>query len=158
MAIRKGKRFDAEMDETFPQGLVLVGGVRAATEFQSQEDRTRGREPRQLFDEQTAKHMWLGTVTDPDESRAKRASFEIKLVADVQPVPPTDEVMPGMRPIALEGLQVEPRIAGQGEFKYLTYQVWATGFADPTQGSGRTSKTPASASTASKETSAKEAA
>lgn len=36
-----------------------------------------------------------------------------------------------MRPVALDGLEVEPKVTGQGEYKSLTFQVWATGFADP---------------------------
>lgn len=38
-------------------------------------------------------------MTNPDEAKVKRASFEITLLADVQPVPTTSEVLPGMRPI-----------------------------------------------------------
>jgi hypothetical protein len=46
----------------------------------------------------------------------------------VQPVPTTTEVLPGMRPIRLEGLTAEPRVAGNGEFKYQSYVYRATGF------------------------------
>lgn len=67
-------------------------------------------------------------MTDPDESNGKRASFEITFVADVQPVPSTAEVLPGMRPIQLDGLTAEPRVAGNGEFKYQSYIYRATGF------------------------------
>ncbi|MGH4010586.1 MAG: hypothetical protein ACRDTH_20910, partial [Pseudonocardiaceae bacterium] len=49
-------------------------------------------------------------------------------VADVQPVPTTSEVLPGMRPIELEELTAEPRVAGNGEFKYQSYVYRATGF------------------------------
>jgi hypothetical protein len=131
VAIHRGKRFEVGMGEAFPKGLVLTGDVEAATEYQSQEDRQRGRDPRPLIDEQTGKRIWKASVMDPDEPKAKRASFEVYVTADVQPVPPTEEVLPGMRPIAFDGLLAEPRVAGQGEFKYLSYQFWATGFADP---------------------------
>lgn len=138
MAIRKGRRFKDDFDAAFPKGLVLNGEVVPGVEYQSAEDRSRGREPRPLIDEQTGLRIFKAMVTDPDETKAKRASSEVNLIAEVQPVPPTEEVLPGMRPIALEGMQVEPRIAGQGEYKYLTYQVWATGLADPGKGSTRT--------------------
>lgn len=131
MAIHRGKRFEVAMADAFGKGLVLTGDVEAATEFQSQEDRQRGRDPRPLIDEQTGKRIWKASVMDPDEPKTKRASFEVYVTADVQPVPPTEEVLPGMRPIAFEGLRAEPRVAGQGEFKYLSYQFWAIGFADP---------------------------
>ena len=77
----------------------------------------------------TGKRQWKATVTDPDETNAKRASFEITFIADVQPIPTTGEVLPGMRPIELEGLTAEPRVAGNGEFKYQSYLYRATGFA-----------------------------
>jgi hypothetical protein len=69
----------------------------------------------------TGQRQWRATVTDPDEPTAKRASFEITFIADVQPVPSTTEVLPGMRPIELEDLTAEPRVAGNGEFKYQSY-------------------------------------
>ncbi|WP_410656320.1 hypothetical protein [Amycolatopsis sp. lyj-112] len=126
MAIYKGFRFPIEFDEAFGQGLVMVGEVSPDTEYQSRED--RGRPARQRVDEVTGKRQWKVTVTDPDEVKAKRASFEITLLADVQPVPTTSEVLPGMRPIELEGLTAEPKVAGQGEFKYQSYLFRATGF------------------------------
>ncbi len=128
MAIYKGYRFNIGFDEAFGQGLVMVGEVSPDNEYQSREDRAAGRPTRQRVDEVTGKRQWKVTVTDPDEVKAKRASFEITLLADVQPVPPTSEVLPGMRPIELEGLTAEPKVAGQGEFKYQSYAFRATGF------------------------------
>jgi hypothetical protein len=95
---------------------------------------------RQKLDQVTGKRQWKATVTDPDETNAKRASFEITFVADVQPVPTTTEVLPGMRPIELDGLTAEPRVAGNGEFKYeFKYQSYiyrATGFTAVTAAAG----------------------
>lgn len=129
MAIPKGYRFAIEFDEAFPQGLVLVGEVSSDNEYQTREDRAAGRPVRQKTDQLTGRRQWKATVTDPDEANAKRASFEITFIADVQPVPTTSEVLPGMRPIMLEGLTAEPRVAGNGEFKYQSYLYRATGFA-----------------------------
>nr|CEL14009.1 hypothetical protein [Kibdelosporangium sp. MJ126-NF4]CTQ88376.1 hypothetical protein [Kibdelosporangium sp. MJ126-NF4] len=67
-------------------------------------------------------------MTDPDEVKAKRASFEIVLLAEIQPVPSTSEVLPGVRPVELEGLTAEPKVAGNGEFKYQSFVYRATGF------------------------------
>ncbi|WP_329051993.1 hypothetical protein OG738_06295 [Amycolatopsis sp. NBC_01488] len=136
MAIMKGHRFPIEFDSAFPQGLVLVGEVAPDNEYQSREDRAAGRPTRQRVDEATGKRQWKATVTDPDETKAKRASFEITLLADVQPVPATPEALPGMRPIELEGLTAEPKVAGQGEFKYQSYVFRATGFKAAGSGSG----------------------
>jgi hypothetical protein len=128
MAIPRGHRFPIEFAEAFPQGLVLVGEVAPDSEYQSREDRAAGRPVRQRVDELTGKRQWKATVTDPDERNAKRASFEITFLADVQPVPTTAEVLPGVRPIELDGMTAEPRVAGNGEYKYQSYLFRATGF------------------------------
>lgn len=128
MGIPKGFRFEIEFSEAFPQGLVLMGEVAPDNEYQSQDDRARNRPVRQRVDELTGKRQWKATVTDPSETNAKRASFQITFLADVQPVPTTSEVLPGVRPVELEGLTAEPRLAGNGEFKYQSYVYRATGF------------------------------
>ncbi|MFE3170409.1 hypothetical protein ACFXPA_13905 [Amycolatopsis sp. NPDC059090] len=148
MAIEKGHRFAIDFDEAFPQGLVMVGEVIPDNEYQSREDRAAGRPVRQRIDEVTGKRQWRAAVTDPGETKAKRASFEVTFLADVQPVPTTAEALPGMRPVELDGLTAEPRVGGQGEFKYQTYVFRATGFkAAP----GKSSSRSASASSASGE-------
>jgi hypothetical protein len=139
MAINRDHRFRVDFDEAFPQGLVMVGEVSPDNEYQSREDKAAGRAVRQRMDELTGKRQWVCMVTDPDEIKAKRASFEITLIADVQPVPTTSEVLPGMRPIELEGLTAQPKVAGQGEFKYQSYAFRATGFKAAASGGGRVS-------------------
>ncbi|MCG8916962.1 hypothetical protein L6E12_14305 [Actinokineospora sp. PR83] len=136
MAIAKGHRFPVEFGVAFPQGLVLMGEVAPDTEYQSREDRSAGRPVRQKVDELTGKRQWKATVTDPSEVNAKRASFDLVLLADVQPVPTTAEVLPGLRPVELDGLTAEPRVAGNGEFKYQAYVFRATGFHATGSGSG----------------------
>ncbi|GAA3053918.1 MULTISPECIES: hypothetical protein [Actinokineospora] len=129
MGITKGHRFPITFADAFPQGLVLVGDVGPNTEFQSREDRAAGRPVRQRVDEVSGQRQWKATVTDPSEVNAKRASFEVTLLADVQPVPTSVEALPGMRAVELVGLTAEPRVSGNGEFKYLSYIYRATGFA-----------------------------
>ncbi|SFQ63514.1 hypothetical protein [Amycolatopsis rubida] len=136
MAIERNHRFEMQFEEAFPQGLVMVGEVSADNEYQSREDRAAGRPTRQRVDEVTGKRQWKFMATDLGEPKAKRASFEMTLLADVQPVPTTGEVLPGMRPVELEGLTAEPRVGGQGEFKYQTYVFRATGFRAAASGSG----------------------
>ncbi|WP_410589733.1 hypothetical protein [Amycolatopsis sp. lyj-23] len=147
MAIDKGHRFAVPFDEAFPQGLVMVGEVSPDNEYQSREDKAAGRPVRQRVDEVTGKRQWKFLATDLGETRAKRASFEVTLLADVQPVPSSAEVMPGMRPVELEGLTAEPKVAGQGEYKYQSYVYRATGFA--AAGSGAAGKSSRSGSSAS---------
>ena len=136
MAIPRGYRFTIAFDTAFPQGLVLIGDVTPDNEYQTREEKASGRPVRQKIDQLTGKRQWKATVTDPDEPTAKRASFEITLIAEVQPVPTTTEVLPGMRPIALEELSAEPRVAGNGEFKYQSYVYRATGFTATTSAAG----------------------
>lgn len=144
MAIPRGHRFAIEFDIAFPQGLVLVGEIAPDNEYQTREDKAAGRPVRQRIDEFSGKRQWKATVTDPDEPNGKRASFEITFVADVQPVPTTAEVLPGMRAIELDGLTAEPRVAGNGEFKYQSYVYRATGF--KAASGGRSSRTASGAS------------
>lgn len=136
MAIPRGYRFDIAFDSAFPQGLVLIGDIAPDNEYQTREDKAAGRPVRQKVDQVTGQRQWKATVTDPDEPTAKRASFEITLIADVQPVPTTTEVLPGMRPIQLNGLTAEPRVAGNGEFKYQSYLYRAIGFTATTSAAG----------------------
>jgi hypothetical protein len=128
MAIPREYRFGIKFDDAFPQGLVLIGDVAPDNEYQTREEKAAGRPVRQKLDEVTGQRQWKATVTDPGEPAAKRASFEITLIAEVQPVPTTAEVLPGMRPLELDGLTAEPRVAGNGEFKYQPYVYRATGF------------------------------
>ena len=136
MAIPRGYRFDIEFDSAFPQSLILIGDVAPDNEYQTREDKAAGRPVRQKIDQVTGQRQWKATVTDPDEPTAKRASFEITLIADVQPAPTTTEVLPGMRPIELDGLTAEPRVAGNGEFKYQSYLYRATGFTATSSAAG----------------------
>lgn len=148
MAIARGHRFPVEFEDAFPQGLVLMGELAADTEYQSREEKASGRPIRQKLDELTGKRQWKASVTDPNEPNSKRASFDVTFLADVQPVPTTTEVLPGMRPVELAGLTAEPRVAGNGEFKYQSYLFRATGFraAGAAGGGQRKSAVPADAS------------
>jgi hypothetical protein len=150
MAIAKGYRFEIPFDVAFPKGLVLIGEVAPDTEYQSQQDRASNRPMRQRVDEVTGLRQWKATVTDPDQPNAKRASFEIVFTADHQPVPTTSEALPGMRPIELDGLTAEPKVAGNGEFKYQSYTFRASGFKTAAGASARGSSKSAPTSDASK--------
>ncbi|MET7769098.1 hypothetical protein [Nocardia sp. NPDC005366] len=120
--------FTPAFGEAFPKGLFLLGEIQAVTEFST--DRNAPKRQKVDFDNEgngTGKRLWKGTVTDPTAMGAKNASFDVVFVADVQPVPAVGEVVPGMTPIELEGLQVKPKVAGSGEFKSIGYNVRATG-------------------------------
>lgn len=123
MAIKKGYRFPVAHREVFPRGLMLLGPIGPDMEFE--------RPNVQRTDPETGLLQWRGSMTDPDEDKAKRASFDVTFLAAVQPVPSTPELVPGsgIRMIELEGLTAEPRRMGQGEYTYVGYVYRATGIA-----------------------------
>ena len=121
MAIKRGHRFSVEHAEVFPKGLMLLGPIGPDMEYE--------RPNVQKTDPVTGLLQWVAAVSDPDEDKAKRASFQVTFLAPVQPVPSTPELLPGsgIRMIELVGLTAEPRRMGQGEFTYVGYVYRATG-------------------------------
>lgn len=130
MAIKKGYRFPVEFAEAFPRGLVLLGEIGPDTQYESDPNKPKVQKvDLDKNGEGSGLRQWKATVTDPDEDKAKRASFEIIFVSSHQPIPVGDELVPntGMRMVELEGLTAEPKVMGQGEFKYQGYTYRATG-------------------------------
>jgi hypothetical protein len=82
--------------------------------------------------------VWKIAVTDQNEPNTKRRAYDVLLLSDTEPVPTTEEIADGLRPIRLEGVTVQPRVGGTGEFRYLTYTVRATGYAPAPSASGAT--------------------
>ena len=80
MALPRDQRFPVSFGEAFPLGLVLVGDIGPDTEFQP--DRTKP--AHQRVDEITGLRIWKAAVMDPSETKAKRASFEMFFLAEVQ--------------------------------------------------------------------------
>lgn len=121
MAIKRGFRFPVEHAVVFPKGLMLLGPIGPHMEFE--------RPNVQITDPQTGLLQWVAAVSDPDEDKAKRASFEVIFTAPVQPVPSTPELVAGsgIRMIELEGLTAEARRMGQGEYTFVGFVYRATG-------------------------------
>jgi hypothetical protein len=111
MGMDKFHRFEVPFDQAFPRGLVLNGDVEPDNEFQE----NRNAAPRQKVDEQTGKRQWKAVFSDPAHVKEADASVRVTFLSDVQPVPTTEEFMPGcgMRPVVLEDLRVTPRVTGQ---------------------------------------------
>lgn len=124
---RKDFRFTPAFSDYFRLGLYQTGPVRPDTEYTGDPNRLGP----QKRDSATGLLVWKVTVNDPGERNPRRKSYEVLLLSDTEPVPTTDEIAPGIRPIELTGLMVTPRVGGQGEFKYLTHTVRATGYAPP---------------------------
>jgi hypothetical protein len=138
-------RFNVSFDEWFPQGLYLMGEITQAFEYQSQEDRAKGRPARPIVDQATGLHVFRGQCSDPAAEKAREQAFTVEFVAKVQPVPPA-AIAPNVpvRAIVLEGMTVRPRAEASGQAKWITYQIRATGMrgvnAGGQTGSGRSAK------------------
>lgn len=144
MAIKRGHRFPVQHADAFPKGLMLLGPLRPDMEY----DRPNV----QKTDPVTGLPQWVGAVSDPDEDKAKRASFELTFLAPVQPVPATAELLPGsgIRIIELDGLTAEPRRMGQGEYTYVGFVYRATGIKGDTNSPLQAPKSAGSAVNGSK--------
>ncbi|MFD3510878.1 hypothetical protein [Nocardia sp. NPDC058666] len=137
MAITRGFRFQVpNFREVFPKDLILMGEIEPLIKYNP--DRNAMPEQRRDFDPKTGTGtgllMWKANVTDPTELKANRASFALWFIAEVVPIPQAEESLPGMRRLVVEGLMAEPKIAGQGDFKYQSYQFYATGIAGDNSG------------------------
>jgi len=108
MAVPRGTRFDIDHDAVFPAGAAIVGPVTPDMEYVSNEDKARGKQPKQKIDEQTGLPQWKVTVTDPSAEKDRDKSATVTLLDRVQPVPPP-AAMQGFdfRPVVFEGLTVE---------------------------------------------------
>jgi hypothetical protein len=143
MAVPYGRRFAIEFDELFPQGAVMIGEITPDNEYQSKEDKAKGRPIKQRIDEETGERLWKVTVTDPSATRDGDKSVTVQMTAPHQPVPPEGvEIAPGVkvRLVVFEGVTVQPKLEGNGEFKRIGYIVRARGMRGvQTRATGRTS-------------------
>ncbi|ASO17956.1 hypothetical protein FHR81_005445 [Actinoalloteichus hoggarensis] len=142
MAVPRGTRFEIEHEAVFPEGAAIVGPVSPDMEYVSQEDKARGRQPKQKVDEATGLLLWKVTVTDPSAVKDRDKSATVVILDPVQPVAPP-AAMEGFdfRPVVFEGLTVEPRVQGE-KFKYQGWVLRARAMRQPGVAGG--SKSPGS--------------
>ncbi|AXK85728.1 hypothetical protein SAMN05421776_11492 [Nocardia farcinica] len=127
--------FTPDFHEAFPKGLFLLGEIEPVIEFNK--DRNAPKIQKQELDADgngTGRRLWKGTVTDPDAPNAKSASYDVIFASPHQPVPAVAEIVPGMTPIELEGLEIKPKIQGSGEFKSIGWMIRAAGIKGDTSG------------------------
>ncbi|WP_020670419.1 hypothetical protein [Amycolatopsis nigrescens] len=131
MAVPRGTRFEVEHEAVFPDGAAVVGTVTPDMEYVSNEDKARGKQPKQKIDEQTGLLQWKVTVTDPSAEKDRDKSATVTLLCKVQPVPPP-AAMAGFdfRPVVFEGLTVEARVMGE-KFKYQGWVLRASDMREP---------------------------
>lgn len=136
MAVSRGTRFEIAHDVVFPAGAAIVGPVTPDMEYVSNEEKARGKQPKQKIDEQTGLPQWKVTVTDPSAEKDRDKSVTVTVLDRVQPVPPP-AAMQGFdfRPVLFDGLTVEARVMGE-KFKYQGWALRATGMREPGSGAG----------------------
>jgi len=133
---RRDFRFTVVFDVFFPRTLFQTGPAVPDTEYLGP-----NRVGPQRRDPVTGLLVWKIAVTDQNEPNSKRRAYDVLLLSDSEPVPTTEEIADGMRPIRLEGVTVQPKLGGTGEFRYLAYTVRAMGYAPAPTASGRGSGT-----------------
>ena len=118
MALSGGTRFKVSMGEVFPAGCVLVPG--SITEAQDYDERSGRRSPAK--DKVTGQRVWSCRVMDMDpELEGRSREVAVKILADVQPVPPTGGLF---EPVEFEGLMVTPYANDKGR---IAFSFRATG-------------------------------
>ncbi|MEV6101037.1 hypothetical protein [Nocardia sp. NPDC051981] len=126
----KDLRLPAVFLDAFPRKLLAIGQPEPDNEF----NQNRNAAPRQKIDEATGLRQWKLTCTDLNETNPKRSSIQVIFLADVAPIPAGPELADGVHLIELEGLTLQPKVTGQGEFKTLGWTVRATGIKGDTSG------------------------
>jgi hypothetical protein len=125
MALSGGTRFKVTMGEVFPGGCNLVPG--SIAEAQDYDERTGRRSPAK--DKVTGQRVWSCRVLDMDPELAGRSrEVAVKILADVQPVPPTGNLFEA---VEFENLTVTPYANDKGR---MAYSLRATAIVAPKGG------------------------
>ncbi|GAB2824341.1 hypothetical protein GCM10027176_31060 [Actinoallomurus bryophytorum] len=125
MALTGGTRFKVSMGEVFPAGCALVPG--SITEAQDYDERTGRRSPAK--DKVTGQRVWSCRVIDLDpELDGRSREVAVKILAEVQPVPPSGEMF---APVEFEGLMVTPYANDKGR---MAFSFRATAIVSPRGG------------------------
>jgi len=121
MALRGGTRFSVPFEAVFPHGAVFV--PESIAEAQDFDEKTRTRTPSK--DKLTGQRVWQCRVMDMDPELGSRSrEVSIKILADVQPVPPVGP----FQPVEFENLTVTPYVGSNGR---LAFSYRASGIVAP---------------------------
>ncbi|WP_433679969.1 hypothetical protein [Nocardia sp. CA-119907] len=116
----------------FEKGAALIGEITPVMEY---DDRKKAYKDKQDIDDETHLPKWKGKIMDLSEGiRGAEMGIDLIFLAPVRPVPQSDEVMPGLRPVVLENLMVQPRATLAGQFPKLIYSYFATGIVGDNSG------------------------
>jgi hypothetical protein len=120
--LKGGFRFKVRMEDVFPQGCVLVPG--SIAEAMDYDAASKLRTPSK--DKVTGQRVYQVRVMDADEELGARSrEVVVKILTDVQPVPP---VAP-FQPVEFEGLMVTAYV--DSKTNRLAYSYRATGLVAP---------------------------
>ncbi|MEV7013642.1 plasmid replication, integration and excision activator [Streptosporangium sp. NPDC051022] len=136
-------------DQVFPHGCYVVGEVEQVKDFDAS---TNGRTV-YAKDRTTGLAVWQIPVMDADPAvKAAQKTVAVKILTDVQPVPPAP--LPGspFTPVEFDGMTVTPYVAQNGR---LAYSIRAMAMRAPRTA---TTSTRQAASASAKETAGKEIA
>lgn len=118
-------RFKCQMEDLFPHGAYVTSVVEQVRDFEKSTKETRV----QALDKESGLPLYEVTVQDGDPEAAKAMrSFQVKIAAKHQPVPP--EAIPGtpFRPVHLEGIEVRPYVKENAAGRpSIAYSVRASG-------------------------------
>ena len=114
-----------EFGAAFPFGVCMVGGVEKQNDF----ERSSKDNPVHARDKETGLPVWVVEVIDFDP-QARTKTYKVKVIAEVQPVPPEALADAPIRPVVLENLTVTPYIA-DGPRPKIAYSLRCTGLAAP---------------------------
>ena len=114
-----------EFGAVFPFGVGMIGPVDEQNDF----DRSTRENRVQARDKDTGLPVWVVEVIDFDP-QARTKTYKVKVVAEVQPVPPEALADAPIRPVVLENLTVTPYIA-DGPRPKIAYSLRCTGLAAP---------------------------
>ncbi|MGW4421943.1 plasmid replication, integration and excision activator [Streptosporangium sp. NPDC004631] len=133
-------------DQVFPHGCYLVGEVQQVKDFDAS---TNGRTV-YAKDKTTGLPVWQVSVVDADpEAKASQKSVTVKILTEVQPVPPPP--LPGLpfTPVEFDAMTVTPYV-GQDSGR-LAYSLRARAMRAPRTVATSTKHTTTSASASAKD-------
>ncbi len=120
--LKGGSRFPVRMEDVFPQGCVFVPG--SIAEAMDYDEKTKLRTPAR--DKLTGQRVYQVRVMDADDELGARSrEVVVKILADVQPVPPVGP----FQPVEFENLQVTPYVDSKSN--RMAYSFRATGIVAP---------------------------
>ncbi len=122
--LKGGTRFSVDFTDVFPAGCKYLPD--SVGEVEDYDEKTGRRTPAK--DKLTGQRVFQCRVYDMDEELGKRSrEVAVKLLGDVQPVPPVG----AFEEIEFVGMTVTPYVANNGR---MAYSIRATGWQAPARG------------------------